>query len=178
MSSNVSTLSGVSMASTAFDARYAAALDVARSYLEGYSGDYLFFSLDGDTWVLLTDFENPVFSDGSFTADSCNCFDISVGSGSYMEPFSYTFSGDVGSDPVSGTLKGNVPGSQWRVHTGFGRYTSISISETHGYLYYASFDHCPHLIEGVQKYEFAEVFLLFIVFLVFSFDCIFRRVSR
>ena len=178
MSSNVTTLSGVSMASSSFDARYAAALDVARSYLEGYSGDYLFFSLDGDTWVLLTDFENPVFSDGSFTADSCNCFDISVSTGFYMEPFSYTFSGDVGSDPVSGTLKGNVPGSQWRVLTGFGRHIRISVSNSHGYLYYSSYPNCPHLIEGVQNYEFAEVFLLIILLLVFTVDCIFRRVSR
>ena len=155
MAIDVSTLVNVQISQTSFDYRYQAALDVARSCLEGYRGDYLFFCYDGDTWVLLKDFENAVYIQGGYlTADSCTCIAISAGIGQYTETLQdFRLQGTlIGTEEqaLNATISGKVPNTQYRIRYASDTFTSVSVSNPHGYLFYSSYEDTPHLIEGGQ----------------------------
>lgn len=181
MAIDVSSLVNVQMSNTSFDYRYQAALDVARSCLEGYRGDYIFFSYDGDTWALLKDFDNAVYiQGGSFSADSCTCIAISSAIGQYSESLqNYTIQGSlIGTEEqaLNATISGKVPNSQYRIRYASARFTNISVSNPHEYLFYSSYEDTPHLIEGGQNYAYAA-FLLAIGVIAFKLsDRLFRRI--
>ena len=181
MANDVQTLVNVQMSQTSFDYRYQAALDVARSCLEGYYGDYLFFSYDGDTWVLLKDFDNAVYIQGGYlTADSCTCIMISSAIGQYTETLQdFRLQGTlIGTEEqaINATISGKVPNSQYRIRYGVDTFTSVSVSNPHGYLFYSSYEDTPHLIEGGQNYAYAA-FLLAIGVIAFKLaDRLFRRI--
>lgn len=180
MSTSVSTLTGVSVSSFACDARYQAAVQVARDYLEGYRGDYVFFAYDPDTWVVLTDFENGViWNNGNVSADSCTCFEISVATGSAMARYNLNLQGTlIGTEEqaLNARLTGDVPETGYRVSTALSTPIRVSVSNPNGYLFYSNIDNTPHLIEGGQNYAYAA-FLLAIGVITFKLaDRLFRRV--
>ena len=144
---------------------YAAASDL----LEGYSGDYIFFQADPDSYAVLYDLVNPVLSSGTFTASSATVYQIDCSSGSGW----YTGKQYIGFSEDTVYEKDNV-----YLHGFTYTVSNISISNTSDSMVYSSFVGYPHLVEGVCKYEYAEILLLVIICCFVLFDLIFRRFYR
>lgn len=144
-------------------------LSVAAGVLEGYSGNYIFLQVDPDSYAVLYDLENPVLSGGVFTAASATVYQIDVSSGSaWFTGKQYT---DLVADPVFEKDSAYLFGFTYSTY-------NISISNTVDSLVYSSFSGYPHLVEGVCKYEYAEILLLVIICCFVLFDLIFRRFYR
>lgn len=166
------------------------ALQLARDYLKGYYGDYVFFqddaySSDDATYVLLMGDINE--SDGAFYMNDVNevyfKFHTSVisydnsGSGSInfpvlvdgnttpaSSPKSFSFS--YGASDLSSTLS---------LYYGDISDNSFVITQNETHLVYSSFDGYPHLIEGVENYAFTGVFICGAVLVFCLADRLFRR---
>lgn len=154
-------------------------VSIAKSALEGYTGDYYFFQQDSDTYLLLYDFEGDwtMSNFGLSVADGCMVCQIDVGSGMY-------------SDTVD-SISGNLVGTETQVFSG--SYThrefshpikcesyaysgAVNVSNVQTYAVYGSGEHLPHLIEGGQNYAYAA-FMLAVGVIAFKLtDRLFRRI--
>ena len=169
------TLTSVSVSKGVYDQ---AVLDIARSYLEGYSGDYYFFQYALNDYVLLYDFEGSyVISDSGLTCSGCQVVEITKGSGLPIIQDDYTLSGSlVGTEEqlFSGHAVKSTYTDMIRTYTAY-YPNSVSVTRNN-YLCYSSFDNYPHLIEGVQNYAFIGLVAAVAVAVFKLVDRLFRRI--
>ena len=153
-------------------------MDVAKSALEGYSGEYFFCQYNVDCWVLIK-FEIGTFSNYGISATDCDIVQIDrVRSSSQV--------------PVYSSIDGTLVGTEEQLfHARITSYdtvntesyyvqsyhvNSVSFSNSSGYLVYGSADNMPKLIEGVQNYAFLQTSLLCGIILFKLFDRLLHRV--
>lgn len=172
---NQAVLTGVQVSVADYDS---AVLDAARGALEGYTDDYYFFQYNVDTWVLVM-YDDGIVSPFGISATDATV--IQIGRNVVDIPYSVSHN-------VHGTLVGTEEqifnGSYYTTeHTYTTSYfidsytaASVVVQNPDGYLVYGSAPNMPHLIEGVQNYEYAQTFLLVGICLFVLFDRIFRRV--
>ena len=147
-------------------------IQIMRDRLSGFQGDYYFFQVDLDTYVLLTDFEDLSVSGYTVSASSVNVYEVDLSLGNDYSLGKFSGSGsDVGA--FSGSLTNNIYlySFSYTLH-------NISIQNDLDVMSYSSFDNSAHLREGSDYYAFAEIFLLCIVCVFVLCDLIFRRVYR
>ena len=137
-------------------------VQIMKDRLEGYRGDYYFFQVDNDTYLLLTDFEDLVISGDTVTASSCNVFQVDVTIGN-----SYSVSQFSGSLSSTDYLFGFE-------YSWFG----VSVQNDLDVLCYSSFGSNPRLRSGGDQYAFSQIFLLVVICVYVLVDSVFRRVSR
>lgn len=158
-------------------------IEIVKDFLQGYTDDYYFFQYDSDTYVLLYDFQDSyVISPAGITVSGgCSIYEIDLSSGSVALGRSdiYNITGSlVGDDTqvftnAAATRAGSV------IYQTYTSYYSNDISISRNYkLCYSSASDYPKLIEGSERYAFAEIFLLVIFFISVSLDLVFRRISR
>lgn len=169
------TLTSVTVSKAVYDS---AVLDIARSYLEGYSGDYYFFQYALNDYVLLYDFDTPyVISDSGLTCAGCQVVEITKGTGLPIIEDDFVLSGSlIGTEEqvFSGHAKKSTYTDIYRTYTGF--YPNPVSIIRNNYLCYSSFDNYPHLIEGVQNYAFIGLVAAVAVAVFKLGDRLFRRI--
>lgn len=178
------------------------AVDIARDFLAGYTGDYYFFqfsrysALTPDEYILLigTDFSIDEESGDLVTGDDFTVIDITrlidISSLNHNYPITGTITGElVGTDPavVNASFSGSmqVPESQmisqWvtQVYT-VDHQISLVNDGVSGvpFLVYSSFGQHPRLISGGENYAFFISVLLSVSFVVSLFSGIFRKVQH
>lgn len=165
------------------------ALDIARQFLAGYTGEYYFFQSDTYFYVLITgdleyypDSGSVVCSESTVYTIQADIFNESDDENLYTryidisgtlvgtETSTFSASGDLYEDPVMTCYYTNTSYFEDTftvVNTaisGYGRYVT-----------YGSFEGLPHLIEGADMYGFAQTFIMLVFFVyllvqrVFSF---------
>lgn len=152
------------------------ALEVARDCLQGYSGDYFMFQYSDTVYLLVLCEDDYSYSTtGYFTASNPVVIQIEAVTNTSVK-----------SHTVSGTFSGSVydrfSGSYYTDETETAYFctsfqaSGIQVTNPRQFLTYGSFDHMPHLIEGVENYAYFQT-LLFVCVILFSLvDRIFRRV--
>lgn len=175
-----SVLTNVSVNTAVFDD---VALDIARDFLEGYTGEYYFFQRDLDTFLLLYDAEDPQWVSSpfaGFNCSSCNVFQIDRVV-SDINDIRDSISGtmyEIGTDTAIQRFSGNYTHRDltYAYKTAVFSVHNVSVSNPDDFLVFSSADDYPHLIEGVQNYAFAG-FMLAVGVIVFRLaDKLFRRV--
>lgn len=122
-------------------------LQIARDFLEGYTGDYYFFRAAEDGYILvLTD---------NWDMDSMSCSDCDLFLIAY--------------DRYSGGLSTYFS----YYYQDFG---ALTVSNPNYYLAYGSAEGLPHLVEGVENYAFAQILLLVSMCLFCFVDRVFRHI--
>lgn len=163
-------------------------LDIARDFLQGETRDYYFFQYDDDDYYLLIPTNDYQYSDtGYFTADLCECYKITriitVSQRQVELPFSGSESGTMTGIENGGVYRGTLSGrisdivydTQVSYKSGYYEVSNVYIQNPSYYTVYGSFDHLPHLIQGVENYAFLGV-LLFIGVVGFNLaDRLFKR---
>lgn len=161
-------------------------IDIASAVLEGYSGDYAFFAIGQNAWVLLYDPELSIdIVDGHIQANRCKAVGIAcntVDTGVYNP---ITLAGDIATAAVPPeisriTLDGSlhVYEHKYQYNVAYGDITSVSVSIGQDDLVYSSVSGYPKLIEGVQNYAFAQTFLAVSAIIFVLVDRLFSRVCR
>lgn len=154
------------------------ALDIARQFLAGYTGEYYFFQTTNNFYILITgdleyypDSGSVVCSDSTVYTIQSEVFSESDDEGLYTkyidisgtlvgtETSTFSASGNLNEDPVMTcyyTTSGYFEDTFTVVNTvisGYGRYVT-----------YGSFEGLPHLVEGADMYGFAQTFLMLVFF--------------
>lgn len=151
-------------------------LDVARSCLEGYTGDYFFFQYSDSVYLLVLPSDDWTYvTTGFFAADNSTVIQIECITSSYTK-----------SNTITGTLIGTeverFTGSYYTDHETKAYYCTsftashIEVTNDSQFLTYGSADNLPHLIEGVQNYAYLQTVLIIGVIVFNLFDRIFKRV--
>ena len=171
---------------------------IARDFLQGYSGDYVFFqysqagALSADEYILITGTDLSFDDETGYivTGDSFTVFDItalsSINSISHNDSFSGSVIGVEGgavAENFSGSITRNDSElvQQWltQVYT-VDHAVSIVNDGVSGadYLVYSSLENHPHLIQGVENYAFLQT-VLFLAGICFAVvHGIFKHVSN
>lgn len=125
-------------------------LQIAKDYLEGYTGDYLFARLDDDSYILIMAGD---ISDSGLCTD-CDIYEIN------SVPYSVGFQGG------------------YAVQSGHS--SSIQVYNQNDYLVYSSEVGYPHLItreEGVETYAFASIVLAFVLLFYLCYMSIYKHIG-
>lgn len=174
MASNVSSLTSVSVSTAVYDDT---AVQIARDFLQGYSGEYFFFQYSPTTYVLLYDFDNAVKLPTSFSCNSASVFEINVSTGLPLVNTVYSINGTlVGTEEqvLSATAQNSKYTNLYKSYS-YAYDSPISIT-LNDYVSYSSYPGSPHLIQGVENYAFFAV-CLFVGFCIFRLcDRLFRRI--
>ena len=171
---------------------------IARDFLQGYSGDYVFFqysqagALSADEYILITGTDLSFDDETGYivTGDSFTVFDItalsSINSISHNDSFSGSVIGVEGgavAENFSGSITRNDSElvQQWitQVYT-VDHSVSVVNDGVSGadYLVYSSLENHPHLIQGVENYAFLQT-VLFLAGICFAVvHGIFKHVSN
>ena len=174
MSAPSITLTSVTVSKAVYDT---AVFDIARAYLEGYSGDYYFFQYALNDYVLLYDLDEPVISDNGLTCSGCQVVEITKGTGLPLVSDDYSISGTlVGTEEQ--VLSAHAIKSEYtEIYRTYTAYYSNPVSVVrNNYLCYSSYDNYPHLIEGVQNYAFIGLVACVAVAVFKLGDRLFRRI--
>lgn len=169
------------------------ATDIAKSYLEGCYDDYIFF-YNGSQEELNSSYHEFLLILGDLTHtpgvyppyyqfDDCTVYQFFVVDSVISSSVRSEFSGrtlDTDALPVgvfSGTF--TTPDSI-HSYTTFAELAynldSVQIHNSGGQMFYSSYKHDPHLVEGVQNYAFTLCVFLFVAAVFFLGNSIFKRV--
>ena len=173
-------------------------VQIARDFLQGYSGDYVFFQysqagvLTADEYILITGTDLSIDDETGYltTGESFTVFDITALSDVRVLTHSDSFSGSV-VGVEGGAVVENFSGSytrndsetvkQWLTQV----YTvdhSVSIVNPGvsgaDYLIYSSMENYPKLILGVENYAFLQTIIILAVVCFGVVHGIFKHVSN
>lgn len=165
-------------------------VEIARSYLEGYTEDYFFFQYDDDDYCLILS-DNGYMSGDSYIADNATVYQIRVASVVHHNEIPFTgnvsgsYNGVVGPTPSAGSfnsssITGRSVYDTVEYNYFVDSYTSstVLIANPSDFLCFSNLEGKPHLIEGVQNYAYAGFFLASCVCVFGLIDRVFSRVSR
>lgn len=125
-------------------------LQIAKDYLEGYTGDYLFARLDDDSYILILAGD---IDDAGLCSD-CDIFEINA------VPYSVGYQGG------------------YEIQSGHS--SSIQVYNANNYLVYSSEVGFPHLItreEGVESYAFASIVLSLVLLFYLCYMSIYKHIG-
>lgn len=173
-------------------------VQIARDFLQGYSGDYVFFQysqagvLTADEYILITGTDLSIDDETGYmiTGESFTVFDITALSDVRALTHSDSFSGSV-VGVEGGAVAENFSGSytrndsetvkQWLTQVYFVDH-SVSIVNPGvsgaDYLIYSSLENCPKLISGVENYAFLQTIILLAAVCFGVVHCVFKHVSN
>lgn len=162
------------------------AVDIARSLLAGYSGNYFFFQYSDDEYVLAL-CDNISFVNGKYVLPAADWYaitaDYSTSTVAVQE--SGSASGGYGGYNSGGTYSGSYSGSfslqaadppvyhLFYYHDEDG----VEVGNPNNYLVYSSMEGMPHLIEGGTYYAYAQTAILCVICLFVLCSRIFKHVS-
>lgn len=192
----IGTQTSITVTTSIMDAR---AVDIARDFLAGYTGDYFFFQLsqyDGlvsTEYILITgtDFEIDDETGYIVTGDDFTVFDITEAITPHSQVETYPITGQI-IGIENGVAIQDFDGSMQRtVHTTESKWITqvytvdhsvsfdVSASSSGGQmLTYSSFGQNPRLISGGESYAFYLSLLLTVSFVCGVFNRIFAKVSH
>lgn len=191
----ITTQTAVSVGAAVMDA---VPVQIARDFLQGYSGDYVFFqysqsgALSADEYILITGTDISIDDESGYivTGENFTVFDITALSSVFITTNTDSFSGSV-VGVEGGAVVENFSGSytrndsdtvqQWltQVYT-VDHAISIVNDGISGadYLVYSSLENHPHLIQGVENYAFLQTVLLLAGICFAVVHGIFKHVSN
>lgn len=184
---DLATLTNVSVAYAFYDGD---CVQIAQSYLEGYTGDYFFFQYDDDDYCLILSDDGHMSGD-SYIATNATVHQIRVASVTFHNevPFRGSTTGSYNGGSAGGPAAGSFTSTSLSGTSTYDTvdynyfvesYTqsSVLIANPDDFLCFSNLEGKPHLIEGVQNYAYAA-FLLAAGVCLFGFaDRVYSRVSR
>lgn len=162
-------------------------LDIAGKYLEGYTGRYFFCALSTDKFLLLYNFANDHYylTTDLFTCAACQAVVIVRQEQSQTRQQQQTLSGTITSAGTNTSVSNvslagnvNIPIYEDLYYCGLTTIQTASITIQPDSMIFSDSDYTPHLIEGVQNYEFAQIFIMVCVIIFALADRLFSRFSR
>lgn len=163
------------------------ALELARSLLAGYSGEYIAFQHDDDEFILcLSDSIEFDLSTGHIIVGESDWYDITITENSSTVTVyeSGTASGGFGGYQNAGQFSGNYSGSfpvTVREPSSYQIFyyhdaDGVELENPNNYAVFSSMSDTPKLIEGGTYYAFAQTAILCVLCLFVLFDRIFKHV--
>ena len=169
------------------------ATEISKCYLEGCYDDYIFFYNGSQEELNSTYYEfllvvgdlthTPGVYPPYYQFDNCTVYQFFVVDTVVSSSVRSDFSGrtlDTDSSPV-GVFSGTFTTPDLiHSYTPFAEpvdnLDSVQVHNSGGQMFYSSYEHDPHLVEGVQNYAFTLCVFLFVAAIFFLAHSIFRRV--